>query len=555
MSRVRLYTYMLRAIAIITNLAFPLLLHAQSAPNATDAPVDQPALAALEQPNTPDINALPEPFGANLFTGKVIDQRHNTLNPDYEIVPGDQISLKMWGAAESFNETVAVDSQGNIFVPEVGPINLKGVKQSELNQRIQAKARQVYNQRVGIYTNLQGSQPVSIFVAGGVLSPGRYSGVSSDSILDYLIHAGGIDPIRGSYRHIQVLRNNETVLTTDIYDFLRQGLLPQFRLHEGDTILVTERGSTVAVLEGALNPYMFEFTEANAITGGNLMAFASPLPNSTHALIEGARNGKPFRTYVTISNFVNQPLQDGDVVTFIQGKHSQDVSITITGAHLGAKHMVVPPDARLKEVLQNIPVNPAISNLDAIFIRRYSVAERQKQALQESVRRLEETLLLARASGKSQTPALSNTEASLLGVFMQRAQNIQPEGRVVVSHARGLSDISLEEGDEIVIPQYTDVVTVNGEILVPQAIVWENSLRVNDYIEMAGGFSDRANEDKIVIVRANGSTEIGTGVNIQPGDEIMVLPEVKITNLELATNVFEIIYKAAIAAAIPFQLN
>ena len=91
---------------------------------------------------------------------------------------------------------------------------------------------------------------------------------------------------------------------------------------------------------------------------------------------------------------------------------------------------------------------------------------------------------------------------------------------------------------------------VNGEVLVPQAIVWDSSQSVNDYVEKAGGFSDRANETQIVVVHANGATEVGTHTNVKPGDEIMILPEVKFNSLQIAGQVMDIIYKAAVAAAV-----
>ena len=59
----------------------------------------------------------------------------------------------------------------------------------------------------------------------------------------------------------------------------------------------------------------------------------------------------------------------------------------------------------------------------------------------------------------------------------------------------------------------------------------------------------------IFVVRANGETELGTGVKIMPGDDVIVMPEVKINSLEIASSVADILYKAVLAVAIPIRLN
>lgn len=520
--------------------------------NAAFAQTVAPRAAEPVSPQAAIPTSGTQPFGSNLFTGAFSKDRAEAVNPDYTISPGDKVQVKLWGGT-NFEQALTVDNQGNIFLPDLGPVKLEGVRQADLNSVIASKAGSVYKDNVGVYTNLQGSLPVSVFVAGPVRSPGRYTGISTDSVLDYLDRAGGIDANRGSYRVITVMRNNQPAITIDIYEFLRAGRMPKFRLQEGDTIFVSDKGRAVTVADGAVNRFAFEFLPGQSMTGDQLVSLASPLPGTTDALIEGVRDGKPYKAFQSLANFSNVPLENGDVVAFIQGQHALETAITISGTHMGPKRMVVAQDIRLKDVLANVPVSEQ-SDTRSIYIRRKSVALKQKVALQDSLKRLEETMLLARTAGVTQTSAISEAEAKILEAFIARAAAIQPEGRVVVTRDGQLSDVALEDGDEIVIPQKTDVVSVNGEVLVPQAIVWQRGDTVMDYIRKSGGFSDRANESQLVVIGANGATQIGEGVTVHPGDEIMVLPEVKLNNLQVAGTVMEIIYKAAVAAAIPFRL-
>src|SRR5690606_37019570 len=71
------------------------------------------------------------PFGSNLFLGNFGATREDGLNPQYVIMPGDHVAMNVWGAV-AVNEVFIVDSQGNIFIPQVGPIHLAGVKNADL---------------------------------------------------------------------------------------------------------------------------------------------------------------------------------------------------------------------------------------------------------------------------------------------------------------------------------------------------------------------------------------------------------------------------------------
>ena len=75
-----------------------------------------------------------------------------------------------------------------------------------------------------------------------------------------------------------------------------------------------------------------------------------------------------------------------------------------------------------------------------------------------------------------------------------------------------------------------------------------------DYIERSGGFSDQADEERIVVVRANGDVSSGKNPTVQMGDEIIVLPKVSVKNLQIASTLVDIIYKIAVAASVAINL-
>ena len=92
----------------------------------------------------------------------------------------------MWGAF-TFDGALQVDPKGNIFLPNVGPVKVAGVSNSQLNALVTSKVKEVYQSNVNVYASLLQAQPVKVYVTGFVRNPGLYGGVTSDSLLNYLI--------------------------------------------------------------------------------------------------------------------------------------------------------------------------------------------------------------------------------------------------------------------------------------------------------------------------------------------------------------------------------
>lgn len=491
------------------------------------------------------------PFGQNLFDGAFSAAYQQGLNPDYRITEGDRVALRLWGA-KSFAETLTVDSQGNIFIPDVGPVPVLGVKNGELNSIVRSHVGRVYNGRIEVYTNLLEAQPIGVFVTGYVLRPGRYAGNMTDSVLYYLDAAGGITHERGSYRRVEVLRRGARIAAIDLYSFLLDGLMPPLQLEDGDTILVRERGPRIAIEGTVASAALYELTGLPA-QGRVLMALARILPETSHVFMQGIRSGEPFATYIPIERFATVGLEDGDRVSFTADKQPDSITVSISGTHEGPSRMAVRKDATLKSLLEHIEVHPALANTDAVYLKRKSVAARQKEALDASLRQLEQAVLTADSSSREEAE-LRKRDAELILQFIERAKTVEPEGRVVVASQGRIKDIALEEKDEIIIPQKTQVVVVSGEVLMPQAIVYDPELSLENYIANAGGFTNRADKANILVIHPNGETETGSRVAIAPGDQVIVLAKIKTKSMQLAKDISTILYQIAVATRVAIGL-
>ncbi|GJB61643.1 MULTISPECIES: polysaccharide biosynthesis/export family protein [Aeromonas] len=488
---------------------------------------------------------LPPPYGANLFAGGYETERSDGLNDNYLIAPGDKLNIWIWGAV-NFSNVVTVDNQGNIFIPDVGPINVKNVPASQVNNLVTSRIGDVFTNNVNIYVNLLTTTPVSVFVTGPVIRPGQYAGQSSDSVIYYLKRAGGIDSERGSYRQIKVLRQNQVIQKIDLYEFMQQGKMPKLSFKDQDVILVEPQGPMINVAGKVRNPFRFELTQRNT-SGTELINYALPLAKVSHVGVIGDRPSGPFSIYLPYKDFASLQLKDGDKVLFNDDMHAQIYDVQVTGSYMGPSYFTVRKQTKLHELLNHIPIDPQLADYQSIYLMRKSVAARQKEMLEESLNRLERSVFTAPASSDGEA-AIRAKEAELVMRFVEKARKIQPLGKVVVADKGIVANIQLEQGDQIVIPNRTDLIQVGGEVLMPQAVVYNAKATLDDYVAWAGGFTERANDQRIAVVHANGLVEFKDKGSVQPGDQILVLPKVDSKTMQSVKDITQIIYQIAVAA-------
>lgn len=495
-----------------------------------------------------EFGTVPEdlkPFGSQLFTNRTPIDRTLGVNPAYEIKPGDRIAVRMWGAV-TFDQVLSVDQQGNIFLPEIGPVELEGVPNSQLDNRVRQAVRGVYTQDVSVYTNLLGTQPIGVYVTGSVVAPGHYPGQRTDTLLYYLARAGGVDETRGSYRRIDVMRDGERIASADLYDFLIDGDLPKPSFRDGDTIVVRQREHTVSVAGDVSNPYIFEIASAQ-VSGSRLIEMSVPDPQVSYVLVRGLRNGEDFSTYLPLKDFRDFTVQDGDSVIFNTDNPRQEMLVSVVGNSGGPSSFTLPRGTRLGKVANLVQVDPDVVRLDAMYLRRDSVAERQKQSIERALYDLQKTVLTTPSISTSESQIRSE-EAQLVQQFIQQARALEPEGRVVLANADNWRDVRLEDGDELVIPNESDVVLISGEVEMPQTVVYNEEFDVEDYVREAGGATNRGDVDNVLVVQANGRVHDGSRP-IRRGDHVMVLPGEASKFFAVAKDIVEVIFRSALSTA------
>jgi protein involved in polysaccharide export with SLBB domain len=519
---------------------------------AEDAPPTPTAAAtggpAGPLPPDPALATKPLMFGSQIFSGRFGSEAFSGFNPNYQLAVGDRVHLRLWGAYEH-NATHTVDAQGNVFIPSVGPVRVQGVRNADLNRQVEVQVKRTFRSNVGVYATLEAAQPVKIYVTGFVKAPGLYGGLSSDSVLYYLDRAGGVDPDRGSYLEVDVLRNGQPHAKVNLYRFLLEGQIQPLQLQDGDTIVAAARKHIVQVRGEVLNPYIFEFAQPS-FSAAEVLAVARPRPGATHLSIVRKIGAETRSEYYPVAQAGQVTIRDGDELTLTSDKFPGTILVRIDGATLAERTLVMPYGAKLRDALARVRPAPQ-ANMDAVQLFRRSVATRQKTLMETSLRSLESYALTSRSS-TSEEAALRQREAQQILQFTERARQIQPRGQVLLTRAGNsqgdAGDTLLEDGDVIRIPEQSNLVLVSGEVVFPNAVVFDSNASLEGYVQGAGGYTAGADTARVLVVRQDGSVLEGDGARLQPGDEIMVLPKVEGKRIEVVRGITQILFQIAVVA-------
>ncbi len=178
------------------------------------------------------------------------------VGPDYVIGPGDSFTVTLWGRIDAQN-TVQVDRNGQIVLPEVGALRVWGMRFGELESYLQHELSRKYTD-FKMSVVMDRLRTIHVFVVGEASRPGTYTVSSLSTFVNVLFAAGG--PSRnGTMRKVRLSRAGQDPLEIDLYDFLMGGdKSKDVRLQDGDTIFIPLIGPVVGVAGNVKRPAIYE---------------------------------------------------------------------------------------------------------------------------------------------------------------------------------------------------------------------------------------------------------------------------------------------------------
>ncbi len=407
-------------------------------------------------------------FGSNFFNNPKIDTspQLNIATPkSYELGPGDELAITIWGAAE--NDYISkISREGYLKIERIGPVYLSGLTISQAKSKLKDRLSKIYSglnsdyNKVFIDVALLNSRSIIVNITGNINAPGTYTLSSLISPLNAIYAAGGPNE-NGSYRNIKILRDGKEIHTIDLYDYFVKGNLKSFSLRDQDVILIPSYKKRV-FLNGEFKTIgIFELNENESISdlltyNGGIASFGA----KSEIYIERIDGVSKSIKTISKDNFKTFMLNDGDIVEARRVGDEIKNSVSIEGA------VMIPGQY---ELLKNHDVNSLIKSAGGL----------KESALKERA------YLIREVDGFPQEAKTIDLEKTFSGSENYKLRN---NDRLVIASIEELSPAKF--------------VSISGEVNEVGSYPFFNGMTIIDLILMSNGLTEKASYNDISIYRS-----------------------------------------------------
>jgi polysaccharide biosynthesis/export protein len=434
-------------------------------------------------------------------------------------------------------------------------------------------------------------------IAGSVNAPGLYELKGERTVSQLVEMAGGLNTVAFKGR-LQIERiensNRQVVFESD----LEESKGEEVDLRSGDVLkvfqVVRDR-RTVRITGAVQREGEFGFTpgmtvkDLVALSGGTkyysflkeaelsrlYVSDAGPKVEKVNVDLEKAIAGDPV---------ANLPLQEDDQV-FVRTipewrTYSQ---VAVLGEFRFPGTYTVRRGEKLSSLIERAGGFTEKAYPRGALFTRESVRELQQKRLTESIERLERDLLVrgsASLSAAASPEELKAKEGEILQskALIAKLKTVQATGRMVLEIGpvealrNSIYDIELENGDSLVIPENPRSLQTLGAVFNQTAFVFDPAKALPDYIDLAGGYTEFADEERVYVLKVNGSavqpkesgfflfskttytTRDGKPL-LEPGDSIVVPEKLeRIAWLRETKDITQILFQIAVAAGVVVAL-
>ena len=401
-------------------------------------------------------------FGRDIFNNQRLsfEPQMNIATPqNYVLGPGDQLIVDIYGASQESN-TLTVSPDGDITIPEFGPVRVSGLTVAAAQSRIRSKLGS-YFQSSEIKATLGQTRTIMVNVMGEVKVPGTYTLSAFATVFHALYMAGGISDL-GTLRSIKVFRQGRQVSVVDVYEFILNGRLAgNIRLQDNDVIQVGTYDCIVDISGRVKRPMAYEM-KANESLATLLKYSGGFADNAYKKLVRVLRNEDLKSVYnVEEFDFSSFKVSDGDQVIVDSIFNRYKNMVEVKGA------VFRPGMYQLGDKVTSV------------------------RTLIETASGLTEEAMTSRAVMRRMKP---NRTQEVLSLNLQAILNGSE------------ADIPLQNEDVLFIPTLAEhqnlrTLTIDGEVIFPGTYEYADGMTVEDLILQAGGLTDAASTAKIDVSR------------------------------------------------------
>ena len=402
-------------------------------------------------------------FGRDIFNNKNLsfEPVMNIATPqNYVLGPGDQLIVDIYGASQE-SITLTVSPDGDVTIPEFGPVHVSGLTVASAQKRIRGKIGGYYEDS-NIKASLGQTRTITVNVMGEVKVPGTYTLSSFATVFHALYKAGGINSL-GTLRNIKVFRQGRQISVVDIYEFILNGRLAgNVRLQDNDVIQVGTYDCIVDIEGRVKRPMAYELRRTESLA--TLLKYSGGLTGDAYKkLIRVLRKSEELKSVYNVEEFeqADFKMTDGDSVI-----------------------------------------------VDAIYDRYKDMVEIKGAVFRPGMYRLGEKVnsvrsLIEMASGL--------TEEAMDSRAVMRRMKPNRTQEVLTIDVKGIldgtaADVPLENEDVLFIPTLAEhqnlrTLTIDGQVIFPGTYEYADGMTIEDLILQAGGLTDAASTAKIDVSR------------------------------------------------------
>ncbi len=285
-----------------------------------------------------------EQFGYDLFPSTPQEPTGAAVQDSYILEAGDEVSILLRGT-KSTNLTTTIGEDGLLVIDNLPPLNAAGKSLKAVRDELISLTKDIYN--TDLFLSVTKTRRLTVIVSGNVTQPGQVTLSTYNTVLDALGAVGGVKKT-GTLRQIKLIRNNQTAIL-DLYGVLIYGSsTTDISLRDGDRIVVTPIGPTLAISGAAKRPAIYEILPANRsiwkeegsisqkLTLGDMLDLSggAVLPSKTRYVRLDLEN-KSIDSVSEITNSTERVFGDGDILLINQsGLSNQNLksgSIELSG--------------------------------------------------------------------------------------------------------------------------------------------------------------------------------------------------------------------------------
>ena len=400
---------------------------------------------------------------ARIFGTELFDNPTLNFEPDlklatpvnYVLGPGDELQVSIYGVQE-YNGSLAVSPEGKVSIPYVGQLYVSGMTVEAATAKIKGAVAKVYstvrNGQSTLSVSLGRIRTIKITVIGGK-QPGNYS-ISSLGTVYHALHLAGGPGINGSFRNIELIRNNKLLRNIDLYRFLVSGnASDNIGLKDNDVIRIPSYSNRVTIEGEVKRAGIFELKTGESFK--DLLRYASGFTDmaytaSVQVLQKTAKELKV--EDIKSSSFGSYIPKTGDYFKVAKILNRFENKIAIQGAVFRPSIYSFYSGMRVMDLIKL-----AEGLKDDAYLKRARISRLK-----------------------------SDLTTEVISIALDQALNNQSQANIL-----------LQKDDEVTIYSVNDfvedyVVTIEGEVKKPGAYAYLENLTLNDLLIEAGGLKDAA---------------------------------------------------------------